>query len=117
MMDRLRRLVGTPVVDSRLPAGVALVRGSWIPAVGGWLSGMGGPAAAVTLGSTIVVRPGVALEDRLLRHELAHVRQWRQRPLAFPLLYALGHVRHGYRNNPYEVEARAAEGRGERSEP
>jgi hypothetical protein len=117
MMNRLRRLAGTRVGDPRLPADVALVRGSWIPAIGGWLSGMGRPAAAVTLGSTIVVGPGVVLEDRLLRHELAHVRQWRRRPLAFPLLYALAHVRHGYRNNPYEVEARAAEGRGERSEP
>jgi hypothetical protein len=98
------------VRDPRLPADVTLVRGGWIPAIGGWLSGMGGPAAAVTLGSTIVVGPGVEIEDRLLRHELVHVRQWRRRPLAFPLLYALEHVRHGYRNNPYEVEARAAEG-------
>ncbi len=116
-MAWLRRLVGKAVADPRLPADVTLVRGAWIPVIGGWLSGMGGPAAAVTLGSTIVVHPAVALEDRLLRHELAHVRQWRGRPLAFPLLYALEHVRHGYRNNPYEVEARDAEGRRERSEP
>jgi len=117
MRDWLRRLAGTPIGDPRLPAGVMLVRGSWIPALGGWLSGMGGPAAAVTLGSMIVVGPGVALGDRLLRHELAHVEQWRRHPLSFPLRYTLGHVRHGYRNNPYEVAARAAEGRGERSEP
>jgi hypothetical protein len=116
-MAWLRRLMGKAVSDARLPADVVLVRGAWIPAIGGRLSGMGGPAAAVTLGSTIVVHPGVAVEDRLLRHELAHVRQWRRRPLAFPLLYALEHVRHGYRNNAYEVEAREAEGRGERSEP
>ena len=110
MIALLRRLAGTRVRDPRLPADVALVRGAWIPWIGGWLSGMGRPAAAVTLGSTIVVHPGVAVEDRLLRHELAHVRQWRQRPVTFPLLYAVRHMRHGYRNNPYEVEAREAEG-------
>jgi hypothetical protein len=71
---------------------------------------MGGPAAAVTLGSMIVIHPGVAVGDRLLRHELAHVDQWRRRPVAFPLLYVVRHLRHGYRNNPYEVEAREAEG-------
>jgi hypothetical protein len=113
----LRRLAGTPVADPRLPADVVLVRGRWIPAIGGRLSGMGGPASAVTLGTTIVVHPGVEVGDRLLRHELAHVRQWRHRPVTFPLLYALEHMRHGYRNNPFEVEAREAEGRGERSEP
>jgi hypothetical protein len=63
----------------------------------------------VTLGRLILVHPGVRVTARLLRHELAHVRQWAARPLAFPLLYAWYHLRFGYRNNPYEVEARAAE--------
>lgn len=110
MIAILRRLVGDTVPDPRLPEGVALVRGRWVPALGGRLSGMAGPAAAVTLGSTIVVHPDAPVSDRLLRHELVHVRQWSRRPLAFPLLYVLEHVRHGYRNNRYEVEARAEEG-------
>jgi hypothetical protein len=42
----------------------------------------------------------------LLAHEMAHVRQWRADPL-FPVRYALATLRHGYRDNPYEVEARA----------
>lgn len=109
MITWLRRLAGEPVPDTRLPAGVVVLRCGWIPSLGGRLCGMGGPAAAVTLGSTIVVHPAVPLDDRLLRHELAHVRQWRARPLAFPVLYLARHIRHGYRNNPYEVEARAAE--------
>jgi hypothetical protein len=91
------------------PARVTVRAGRWIPRIGGWLAGARGPAAAVTLGRTIIVHPGVALTPRLLRHELAHVRQWEQRPLAFPLHYALQHLRHGYRDNPYEVEARQAE--------
>lgn len=110
MMSFLRRLAGKEAEDPRLPPGVVVVRGAWIPTIGGRLSGMRAPAAAVTLGSTIVVHPDVHLDDRLLKHELAHVRQWRRRPLLFPILYVTQHLRHGYRNNPYEVEARAEEG-------
>ena len=96
-------------LPERVPAGVAILRGSLIPRIGGWLSGMGGPAAAVTLGAAIVVHPSVPVTRELIRHELAHVRQWRRAPWLFPLRYVLEHMKHGYRNNPYEVEARAAE--------
>jgi hypothetical protein len=107
MLDRLLgRMERAP---AEAPAGVVIRRGRLIPVLGGWLSGHRAPAAAVTLGRTIVVHPDVRLTTRLLRHELAHVRQWRQRPLMFPLHYAWLHVRHGYRANPYEVEARVAE--------
>ncbi|CAN5853548.1 hypothetical protein BH23GEM9_BH23GEM9_18280 [soil metagenome] len=92
-----------------LPRGVVLRAGRWVPVLGGWLSGHRRAAAAVTLGRTIVVHPDVKLTRRLLRHELAHVRQWQQRPFTFPLHYVWLHLRHGYRANPYEVEARAAE--------
>jgi hypothetical protein len=70
---------------------------------------MGSPAAAVTLGRTIVVHPSARLTGPLLRHELAHVRQWRRHPLTFPLQYVWNHVRYGYRDNPFEIEAREAE--------
>ena len=96
-------------LPEQLPDGVAVLRGRVIPRLGGWLSGMGAPAAAVTLGNAIVVHPDVQLTPRLLRHELAHVRQWRNAPLSFPLRYVLSHLKHGYHDNPYEVEARAAE--------
>lgn len=92
-----------------LPAGVSVRRGAWIPVLGGRLSRMNGPAAAVTLGRTIIVHPSAHLTERLLRHELAHVRQWRRRPFAFPLQYLWNHIRYGYRENPYEIEAREAE--------
>lgn len=92
-----------------VPHGVAVRKSRIIPAVAGVLSGMKHPAAAVTLGDTILVHPGVPLTARLLRHELAHVRQWRQEPVSFPLRYVLNHLRYGYRDNPYEVEARHAE--------
>jgi hypothetical protein len=92
-----------------VPPGVTVRAGRWVPRLGGWLTGSTRPAAAVALGRTIIVHPDADLTPRLLRHELAHVRQWRRRPFAFPLLYAWQHLRHGYRRNPYEIEARDAE--------
>ena len=107
-----RRLVGMEIAAPEpVPDGVKLRSCRWIPAIGGRLSGMRGPAAAVTLGRYILVHPGVPLSPRLLRHELAHVRQWQARPVAFPVLYLWQHLRYGYGANPYEVEARAAERR------
>jgi hypothetical protein len=96
-----------PAVE--VPSGVTIRAGRWLPLLGGWLSGHARAAAAVTIGRTIVLHPEVRLTTRLLRHELAHVRQWRRRPFTFPVHYAWLHLRHGYSANPYEVEARAAE--------
>ena len=43
---------------------------------------IGGPvprgADAITLGSTVIVRPGHEHSVHLLRHEQVHVRQWRR---------------------------------------
>lgn len=100
------RTLATP---EPLPPGVSVRRAAWLPALGGLLAGMGTPAAAVTLGRTIVVHPEVPLSTGLLRHELTHVRQWQAQPFTFALRYAWGFVRHGYEHNPYEVEARRAE--------
>jgi len=105
----LGRLLGREVQTTAVPATVTVRVGRLIPAIGGRLSGMARNAAAVTLGRTIIVHPDVQLTERLLRHELAHVRQWQRAPLTFPLRYIWQHLRHGYRDNPYEVEARAAE--------
>jgi hypothetical protein len=91
-----------------VPAGVILREGRLVPWIGGLLGRMGGPAAAVTLGHTIVLNPRVPLSVSLLAHELTHVRQWRADPL-FPVRYALASLRHGYRQNPYEIEARQFE--------
>ena len=111
MIDWLLRALVRERVETAepLPPGVSLRRARWLPALGGLLSGMGRPAAAVTLGRTIIVHPAARITPRLLRHELAHVRQWQRRPLVFPLLYILSHLRHGYESNPFEVEARNAE--------
>ncbi|MGQ0813204.1 MAG: eCIS core domain-containing protein [Gemmatimonadota bacterium] len=70
---------------------------------------MGGPAAAITLGRTIIVHPSARITRSLVQHELAHVRQWEQNRWTFPLRYLANHLRYGYHDNPYEVAARAAE--------
>jgi len=106
----LRTLFREPAsLPEAVPHGVAVRQSRIITTAAGKLSGMKHPAAAVTLGDTILVHPGVPLTTRLLRHELAHVRQWREHPLTFPLRYVLNHLRYGYRDNPYEVAARQAE--------
>lgn len=90
-----------------LPPGVQVRRNALVPRIGGWL--MGGdrrPAGGVTLGRIILVPPGSRPTDDLIVHELVHVEQWGADPL-FPLRYGAATLRHGYRNNPYEVEAYA----------
>lgn len=79
--------------------------GLCLPPIGIWLhpdlmtwqrAGMAAPA------------PGTAA-DRLLRHELQHWRQaQRYGVLGFYVHYIAGLIRHGYRNHPLEIEARAA---------
>ncbi|HEX6560082.1 MAG TPA: DUF4157 domain-containing protein [Longimicrobiales bacterium] len=111
MMNALLRVVCPTTVLSPepLPEGVVLRAARWLPALAGRLSGMGQAAAAVTLGRTIVVHPSMRVTARLVKHELAHVRQWQENRWAFPVRYVVNHLRYGYERNPFEVEARAAE--------
>jgi hypothetical protein len=88
-----------------LPPGVTLRRGRFVPWIGGRLARSRHPALAVTLRRTIIIDPSARLTRELLEHELTHVRQWRADRL-FPLRYTLATLRHGYHDNPYEVEAR-----------
>ena len=79
---------------------------------------------AITLGRRIYVSPVVAgrspdAAERLIRHELAHVRQWSQLGLfRFAFRYVRDYIRlrrsglasqAAYRAIPFEVEAREAE--------
>ena len=61
------------------------------------------------LHATILLRhaPVSGASDDLVTHELCHVWQMQHHPLRMPLSY----LHAGYRDNPYEVEARAAEKR------
>ncbi len=52
-------------------------------------------------------------DDRLIRHEQAHWRQYeRMGVLGFYLTYIWQVLRYSYRNAPMEIEARAAENDG-----
>jgi len=52
----------------------------------------------------LLKRPLREVSDDLIVHELCHVWQMQHHPVAMPLSY----VWRGYRNNPNEVQARAA---------
>lgn len=56
----------------------------------------------------LVARQGERWLESLLVHELCHVWQVQHHPIAT----ALAHVRYRYRENPFEIEARAAAERG-----
>lgn len=85
--------------------------GAWV-----WVGGPVPPsAAAITLGRLIIVRRRAVGDERLMRHELVHVRQWRElgvvgfgvrylRAYLGGRLRGLGH-HDAYLRIPLEVEA------------
>ncbi len=81
-----------------------------------WVGGPVPPgAAAITIGNVISIRRRAAGDERLLRHELVHVRQWRElgafrflvRYLGAYFYWRLRGYPHwgAYRRIPSEVEA------------
>lgn len=81
-----------------------------------WVGGPVPPgAAAITLGRLVSVRSWAADSERLLRHELVHVRQWRELGVVgFLVRYVGAYLRWrlvgyphwaAYRRIPLEVEA------------
>ena len=64
---------------------------------------------AITLGERIYVRDKTdARDSRLMRHEFAHVLQWRRYGLKFAIMYLWENWRQGYKRNIYEIAARRA---------
>lgn len=71
-------------------------------------------AAAIVIGKTIHLHNtsrGEFLKNKTwLQHELKHIEQFSQHGLIrFISMYLIESVRHGYTNNKFEIEARAAE--------
>jgi len=69
---------------------------------------------AMVLGKTILLhdtsREEFIENKKWLRHELLHIRQFQQHGyFGFLLKYLIESVKHGYYNNKFEREARAAE--------
>ena len=85
-------------------SGASWRRGGVAVLVGGWCLGRAS-VSGITLWRTVWVAPGVVLAPELLLHELRHVHQFDSDAL-FPLRYVWCSLRHGYIDNPYEVDAR-----------
>jgi hypothetical protein len=71
-------------------------------------------SVAVVIGKTIHLCNATTHDfiknERWLKHELCHVMQFKKHGGYFFLLkYIWQSIKHGYYNNPYEIEARAAE--------
>ncbi len=69
---------------------------------------------AMVLGKTIhlhnISRESFLKNQRLVKHELCHVRQYQQHGyIGFLVKYLWESIRKGYYNNKFEVEARKAE--------
>ena len=89
-----------------------------------WVGGPVPPGAdAITLGRLIIVRRSAAGDERLMRHERQHVRQWAElgslrfvsRYVGAYLLWRLRGYGHwgAYRRIPLEVEAEWLARRGQ----
>jgi hypothetical protein len=75
-----------------------------------WIARLHPRARAITRRARIYLRGGAReffADPSLMLHEYCHViRQWQTGRLTV-LRYLRSWLRHGYRNNPFEVEARA----------
>ena len=85
---------------------------SWVARIAAWK--LHATSVAIVLGHTIHLyntkREEFLLNKAWVRHELCHIRQFKEHGFTvFILKYLLESIRHGYYHNKYEIEARAAE--------
>jgi hypothetical protein len=71
-------------------------------------------AVAIVIGRTVhlhnVSGDQFLRQEKWVKHEVCHVRQFQQHGrFVFVLRYLWETLKHGYYNNKYEIEARAAE--------
>ena len=76
-----------------------------------WILDRAGFAGVTTPWRSIILHPDHQHDQRLRRHELAHIAQInRDGALTWSFFVAWYVCRYGYRKSPYEIHARAAEG-------
>jgi hypothetical protein len=85
---------------------------SFIARIAAWK--LGAESVAIVLGKTIYLHNTSTVEflqnEQWVRHELCHIRQFREHGFVpFIFKYLLESLKHGYYNNKFEMEARAAE--------
>ncbi len=60
--------------------------------------------------NTIYLDPKYLTDERLIRHEMTHIKQMDEEgKFKFTCRYLWWTLKYGYQDNPYEVEARASE--------
>lgn len=101
-----------PVKNKRPGIAYRIKENSWMAKLAAWK--LNAASVAFVLGSTIhlykVSRQEFLSNETWLRHELCHIRQFRQHGfLPFIIKYVWESIKHGYYANKYEAEARHAE--------
>jgi hypothetical protein len=91
---------------------VRIKEGSFVARVAAWK--LKSDNAAIVIGNTIhlynISRPEFLKNKAWLCHELKHILQFRQYGfIPFVFMYVRESILHGYANNKFEIEARAAE--------
>lgn len=91
---------------------VRIKENSFIARIAAWKLGTG--SVAIVFGNTIYLhncsKENFLNNKRWLRHELCHVKQYRENGfLPFICKYLGESWKHGYYNNKFEIEAREAE--------
>ncbi len=94
------------------PNNFKIKENSWVARIAAWK--LGSRSVAIVFGKTIhlhnATREEFLCDERWLKHELCHIRQFEQHGyFGFILKYVVESFRKGYHNNKYEVEARDAE--------
>lgn len=85
---------------------------SWLARIAAWK--LKSESVAMVLGKTIHLhnasKSAFLNDERWLKHELCHVKQFKQHGyIGFLVKYLWESIRKGYYNNRFEVEARNAE--------
>lgn len=93
-------------------AGYSIKENSWIAKIAA--AKLRSKRVAIVMGNTIHLhntsKQEFLKDTRWVKHELCHVRQFRENGfITFILKYVWESIMHGYYNNKYEAEARAAE--------
>lgn len=106
-------IAGQPIITRKLKEIQYSIREqSWLAKAAAWK--LGTRHMAIVLGSCIhlfnCTKEEFLQNEHWLKHELCHVRQFKQHGFfTFILKYLWESIQKGYYNNKYEVEARAAE--------
>lgn len=95
-----------------LPEGIRIRENSWLAGIAARKLRVRG--VAMVLGKTIHLHNTTTEQflksKRWVRHELCHIRQFHEHGFVpFIFKYLWESLKHGYYNNKYEIEARAAE--------